>query len=140
MHGYNLVALIFVREINDDLTGLVKTLDKQLDETMRKHKPSTRFGVFVILLTEDARMPQKLKDLAAREGLKQVVLANCNAADLNRYRGRYQLAQEADVTVAVYTGPGYQAKVSANFALKKGGLNKQQAEAIFGAVTRVLPR
>jgi hypothetical protein len=136
VQGYNLVAQIFVREINDELTSLVKKIDSRLDESMSKHKPQQRYGAFVVLFNDDAKMQQKLKDLAAKGGLKQVVLCigNAQAAAKNRVAG------EADVTVAVYTGPQWQAKVSANFALKKGELTSQKAEAIFGAVTGALPR
>jgi hypothetical protein len=134
--GYNLVAQIFVREINDELTSLVKKIDSRLDESMSKHKPQNRYGVFVVLFNDDARMQQKLKDLASKGGLKQVVfcIGNAQAAKKNRIAG------QADVTVAVYNLHQYDIKVTTNFALKKGELTSQKADAIFGTVTGVLPR
>jgi hypothetical protein len=141
VQGYDLVAQIFVREINDDLIGLVRKLDKQIDETARKHKRSDRFGVFVIFLGDDADTRKKLKELAVKQGLKHVVLTSTNATGETRNK----LAREADVTVAVYSGNHEtrwqrQTKVSANFALKKGELSKEKSEAIFEAVTKVLPK
>ena len=82
MRGYDLVALIFAREISADLTSLVKRLDRQLDESMTRRKPQNKLGVFVILLGDDARTRQKLKELAAREGLKQVVLSTTDASSI----------------------------------------------------------
>src|SRR4051794_18683713 len=101
---------------------------------MARHRPQDRYGVFVILLSDDAAARQRLKDLAARAGLKQVVLCTTDA----RGQQRNNLAADADVSVAVYGGQWW--KVSANFALRKGELNRQRADAIFEAVTRVLPK
>src|SRR5258705_405659 len=110
--------MIFVREINDELTGLVKKLDKRLDESMTKHKPQNRYGVFVILLGSDAKQHQKLKDLITKEGPKQVVLCATDATGEQRNK----LAKEAEVTVAVYRDHN---QVSTNFALKKCELDEK---------------
>jgi len=133
VRGYDLVALIFTREITDDLTSLVKTIDKQLDETMTRQKRTDKLGVFVILLTDDGNMQQKLKDLAVKEELKQVVLSTCPSAGPIRYK----IAREADLTVVVYKDKG---TVSANFPLKKQHLDKCTADEIFESVTKVLPK
>lgn len=134
MSGYDLVALIFAREISDDLTGLVKRIDKQLDETMARQKRTAKLGVFVIFCTDDANgMQPKLKELSAKEGLKQVVLCTFAAEGPRRYK----VAKEAAFTVAVYKN---HEDVSANFALKKGALDKDKADAIVKAVTTVLPK
>jgi hypothetical protein len=130
--------LIFAREINDDLTSLVKKLDKQIDETTQKHKRSERFGVFVILHSDDAKMHQKLKDLVANGELKHIVLAAGNA----EAEQRNKLAKEAALTVSVYNGgvePRNRCKVTSNFVLKKG-LTRQNSNAIFEAVFKALPR
>jgi hypothetical protein len=132
--GYELVALIFVREINDHLAGLVKKIDRQLDETMTKQKRTNKLGVFVIVCTTDVNgTQQKLKELSAKEELKQVVLSTFAGDGPHRYR----VAKEAAFTVAVYSN---HEKVSANFAMKKGGLDKDKTDAIFKAVTAVLPK
>jgi len=141
--GYGLVALIFAREIDDDLTGLVKKLDSQLDEATRnlQRQRSDKFGVFVILLTDDADAQKKLGEVAAREGLKHVVLSAYQKlrSQPSATAGpvRYKVAKEADVTVAVYREEDV---VTANFALQKGGLTGKKVEAIQAAVARVLPR
>jgi molybdopterin biosynthesis enzyme MoaB len=132
--GYHLVALIFVHEINDDLTSLVKKIDRRLDESVSKHRPALRPGVFVILSSGDSKMQQKLRELAARGGVKHVVLTIGGSGVR-----KYNVANEAAVSVGVYRGPGLEAKVSANFALRKGELTRKKAEAIFQAVTRAWP-
>src|SRR5262249_37814905 len=119
---------------NDDLTGLVKKIDRQLDETMTKQNRKNKLGVFVIVCTNDVNATQqKLKELATKEALKQVVLSTV-AGD---GPPRYKVAKEAAFTVAVYKE---HSTVSANFALKKDGLDKDKADAIFKAVTAVLPK
>ena len=134
MRGYDLVALIFAREVNDHLTGLVKRIDERLDETMTRQKRANRLGVFVVLCTDDAAMRQKLKELADNGGLKQVVLSTFQNAG---GPPRYKVARDADLTVAVYKDNN---KVSANFALVKGLLDKARADAVFDAVVGVLPK
>jgi hypothetical protein len=132
VRGYDLVAMIFVREIDDELTGLVRKLDECLDESMAKHKPQDRLGVFVILLGNDAKQQQKLKDWVNKDGPKQVVLCT----DVNGEQ-RNKVAKEAAVTVAVYRDHN---QVSANFALKKGELDCQKAGAIYAAIDKVVPK
>lgn len=133
MRGYDLVALIFAREINDDLTSLVKKIDKQLDESMTQKKRTQRFGVFVIVLSDHEGTPKKLQELVKQLDLKQVVLSSHASSGPKRYR----VAAEAETTVAVYRDHN---KVSANFALKKGEMKKEVADRIFDAVVAVLPK
>jgi hypothetical protein len=132
VRGYDLVALIFAREITDDLTGLVKTIDNQLDETMTRQKRTTKLGVFVIVLTDDPKVRQKAMELPAREGLKQVVVST-HASEGPK---RYKVAREADLTVVVWKD---RQTVSANFPLKKGGLDCSISWEILAALNQVLP-
>ncbi len=128
-----MTALIFAREVSGPLTGLVKTIDKQLDEASARKKKAERLGVFVVFCSDDAGMKQKLQDLAASEKLKHVVLCTTKPAGPPRYR----VAREADLTVVVY---GESEDVTANFPLKKGELNEDRTKAIVKALTQVLPR
>ena len=119
--------------MSEPLTGLVKKLDKQLNDTMTAQGRKDRFGVFVILLAGNGPQ-QQLKDLVAKEGLKQVVLSTFQN---NAGPPRYKVAKDAHLTVAVYKNKD---TVSANFVMDKGGLSKKKAEAIIEAVTKVLPQ
>lgn len=133
MGGYELVALIFAREVNDSLTSLVKTIDKQLNDASAGRGGQDKLGVFVILCSDDPTMRQQLEGLLAREGLKQVVLATHDSAGPAKYR----VAREAELTVAIYEN---HSRVAANFAFENGDLEPQSAQAIVQAVTRVLPK
>jgi hypothetical protein len=55
--GYDLVALIFAREVSDPLTSLVKQIDKQLEDRAAGRRGRDRHGVFVIFCNDDAGMP-----------------------------------------------------------------------------------
>src|SRR3954466_12386780 len=108
--------MIFVREINDDLTGLVSKLDKRLAEAAAKHKPQNRYGVYLILRSDDATTQKKFEELVAKGGHKHVVL--CTTDGMGESRNK--LAREAAVTVSVYAD---HQKVSSNVALKSGELD-----------------
>jgi len=132
--GYGLTALIFAREVSGPLTGLVKTIDRQLDETSaRRPKGADRLGVFVIFCNDDPRMSDRLKELAAREGLKHVVLCTHNSAGPRRYN----VARGADLTAVVYDP---NETVTANFPLLKGELDEKKSKAVLQAITQALPR
>ena len=134
MYGYDLVALIFVREISDDWTRVVKTLDRKLDETMTRQKRQDKLGVFVILCTDDDKMQAKMKELTEKEGLKQVVLSTFKGVN---GPPRYRVAREAAYTVAVYKDHH---DVSANFALRKGELDEGWSAKIVAAIAAELPQ
>jgi hypothetical protein len=134
LDGYGLTALIFAREVSGPLTSLVKAIDRQLDETSaRLGKRPDRLGVFVIFCNDDAKMNERLKDLAARERLRHVVLCTHNSAGPRRY----QVAREADLTVVVYDP---NEEVTANFPLRKGVLDEKKGKDILQAITRALPK
>ena len=133
MSGYDLVALIFVHEISDSLTSLVKTIDKRLDAASVGRKDPDRLGVFVVFCNDDPGLNAKLKELTAKEGLKQVVLSTTTPGGPPRYR----VAKEATQTVVIYNDGR---KVAANWALRTGELNANKIDAIAEAISKVLPR
>jgi hypothetical protein len=130
--GYALTALIFVGEGGDPLTGLVKQIDKELDEESARRPGPKRQGVFVVFNSDDAGLKQKLRDLIDKEGLKQVVLC----FGTSEGPAKYEVAEEAGLTVAIYQN----GLVRANFALRKGELTKDRAKEITKALTQVLPK
>src|SRR5260370_847414 len=78
--------MIFAREISDNLTSLVK----KIDEATAENK-SNRMGSFVVFLSNDEGLEQKLKDLATKEGLKHTNLTIDNAAGPRGSAGRLPL-------------------------------------------------
>lgn len=119
--------MIFAREINDNLTGLVKKIDAITTSTGTKTT-----GSFVVFLNDEEGLEKKLEDLAKKEGIKECVLAIDSPAG----PGGYKIAKEADVTVVIYKGR----KVENNFAFKKGELKEGDIEKIVKAYEAILPK
>src|SRR5436190_2061386 len=67
--------MIFAREVSGPLTSLVKKIDAET----AKHK-SDRMGSFVVFLSDDEGLQNKLKDLADKESIKTTVLTIDNPA------------------------------------------------------------
>jgi hypothetical protein len=119
--------MIFAREISDNLTSLVKKIDAET----AKNK-SAKMGSFIVFLSEDEKLQDKLKALASKEGIKNCVFAIDNPAGPNGY----SVAKDADVTVVLYT----KQKVAANHSFRKGQLNTKAIDAIISDVPKILPK
>ena len=134
MQGYDLVALIFAREVSDPLTGLVKTIDKQLTESGARHKTGRKLGVFVVFCSDDPGLQPQLQNLITKEGIKNVVLS----VSRNKSQGppRYRIAREADLTLVIYANRN---KVAANFVLDSDDLTSDRSKEIMTSLMKVLP-
>ena len=126
-NGENPVAMIFAREVNDGLTSLVK----KIDEATEKHS-DCRMGSFVVFCNDDEGLEKKLKALAKKEKLENVVLTIDNPAGPRDYK----IARDADITVVLYT----KHKVKANYAFKKGELTAREIDTIVADVSKILPK
>jgi len=118
--------MIFAREVSDSLTSLVKKIDK----ATAKNK-SARMGSFVVFLSSEEGLEEKLKELAKKEGIDTTVLSIDNPAGP---RG-YDIPKDADVTVVLYN----RRVVKANHAFKKGELKDKDIEAIVKDVSKIVP-
>ncbi len=119
--------MIFAREITGPLTSLVKKIDAATGKNS-----DARMGSFVVFLSDDENMEQKLKDLAKKENLKHTVLSLMpNPAGPSGYN----VNKEADVTVVLYT----KQNVKVNHAYKKGELKEADVEKIVGELPKILP-
>ena len=123
--GNNPVAVVFTREITPGLTSLVKKLDQAATENA-----SARMGAFVVLLTDDEKAEDKLKQLAEKEGLKKVILTVDNPAGPDKYK----IAKDADTTVILYS----RKTVKKNFAYEKGKLTETEADQVAASVKDVV--
>jgi hypothetical protein len=119
--------MIFAREIDGNLTSLVK----KVDAATGKHSDCS-MGSFIVMLSDDEKMEGKLKDLAEKEKLKNVVLTVME--DKAGPRG-YDINPKADVTVVLYTNR----TVKVNHAFKKGELKAKDVDKIVGEVSKILP-
>jgi hypothetical protein len=134
VNGYNLVALIFAREVSDNLTSLVKTIDKQIGESSVRNKAAGKLGVFVIFCSDDPGLQKQLENLIAKQGLKNIVISL--SADKSAGPRRYKIAKEADVTVVVYDKG---ARVVTNYVLDSDDLTANKAKDIVRSLKKVLP-
>ena len=74
--------MIFAREISDNLTSLVKKIDAET----AKNK-SAKMGSFVVFLTADEKISDKLKELGEKEGIKNTILSSMETpAGPEKYR------------------------------------------------------
>lgn len=119
--------MVFAREISDNLTSLVK----KIDACNGKHKDA-KMGSFVVFVGADEEVEKKLKDLAEKESLKNIVLSTMEAES---GPAPYEVAKDADVTVVLYT----KQEVKANYVFKKGELKEKAIDKIVADVKKILP-
>jgi hypothetical protein len=117
---------VFAREVTPGLTGLVKKL-----EAATAAHSDKKFKAVVVLLTTDDKAEAKLKELAEKEKLKNVILAVEGAEG----PGKYNIAKDAEVTVLLYE----KKKVKKNYVFEKGKLTDKEVDAVVGAVKEILP-
>jgi hypothetical protein len=130
VRGYDLVALIFVREVNDPLTSLVKRLDQEIVNAPAG-KNGLKRGVFVIYCNDSPQMGDQLKALVAKENLTRIVLCSTSAEGPKRYA----IAREADTTLVIYSP---KRTVETNLVLKKGELSEAKADVIVKGIGEML--
>ncbi|MBX9677925.1 MAG: hypothetical protein K2X38_04110 [Gemmataceae bacterium] len=116
--------MVFAREASNDLTSLVKKLDSAA-------AANKKLNTFVVFLNDDEKMEGKLKEMAEKEKVKNVVLAIDNPAGPDGY----EINKDADVTVVLYN----KRKVEVNHAYRKGELNTAAIEKIISELPKILP-
>ena len=80
---------------------------------------------FVVLLSDDDKAQDKLKDLAKSEKIEKVMLTVDNPTGPPKLK----IAKDADVTVVLYA----QKKVTKTMAFEKGKLDEKAAEEVAAA-------
>jgi hypothetical protein len=99
------------------------SLVKQVDETVAKNEDK-KMAAFLVVLTEDPdAVEPKLKELAAKQGIKKVPLTIFEGAS---GPGSYKISKDADLTVLMWKG----LKVEANHAFAKGELDDKSVETV----------
>jgi hypothetical protein len=120
-YGGGPVAAVFARGTGDNLTSLVKKLDKASTDK--------KINSFVVFLSDEEKLGDQLKELAEKNNLKKTVLAIDNPAGPQAYK----ISKDADVTVIIYNAR----KVEANHAFKKGELNEKAIEAVISDLSKI---
>ncbi len=118
---------IFTREITDDLTSLVKEIDKKVGENKDQ-----RMAAFVVLLSDDPDADEKkLQELADKHKIKNVPLT---IFDGLAGPPRYKIAKDAAVTVMQWRG----LSVKANAAFAKEKLDKKGIAKVLKDTEKIL--
>jgi hypothetical protein len=108
------------------LTSLVKKIDSA---TVKNS--DARMGSFAVFCSDEEGLEKKLKTLAEKEKLKDIVLTIDNPTGPTAYK----IAKDAEVTVILYT----KGTVKANYAFKKGELKDKDIDSIVGDLSKILP-
>ena len=119
--------MIFARQISNGLTSLVK----KIDAATVQHADCD-MGSFVVFCGDVDDLEKDLKALDKKEKFKSVVLAIDNPSGPQDYN----VAQDAEVTVVLYT----KGKVMANHAFKKGELKSADVEKIVKDIDLIVPK
>jgi hypothetical protein len=112
------------------LTGLVKKIEQRAEPAAAKMPNGRNPGIFIITDSNDNGLEKQLRALAEKESLKRVSL--CIGAPPEAY----DVSKDADITVVVYQ----RGMVVANYALLKGELDDDRADAIVKSISEVLPK
>jgi hypothetical protein len=118
--------MIFAREVSDNLTSLVKQVDKATADNSK-----ARMGSFVVFCNDDEKLEDQLKALAKKEKINKTVLT---IVDKKSGPSGYTIDPKADVTVVLYVNR----TVKANHAFKKGELKDKDIKAILADVPKIL--
>jgi hypothetical protein len=121
------VVAIITRKLTGDLASLVKQVDEKVGANKDKKMAS-----FVVVLSEDpAANEAKLKELAKKEGIKNVPLTTfADSAGPESYK----VSKDAEVTVLLWVG----LKVKANHAFAPGKLDKDGIKAVLDDTAKIL--
>ena len=126
-YGARPVVNIFARELTPEVVSLVKKIDGVVGENGEK-----KMAAFVTLLTNDPDKDEaKLKEIAKKEGLKNVPLT---VFDGIAGPEDYKISEKADVTVMMWVG----SKVKVNHAFAKGELKAANTKAIVADTKEIL--
>jgi hypothetical protein len=119
------VAMVFARDVSKPLADLIKKIDAATGEHQDKS-----MGSFVVFLNDAEDLPNKVKELAEKESIKNTILSIDNPAGPKNYK----VSKDADVTVVLYTN--HTAK--ANFAFRKGDLTDKEIDQIVSDISKIL--
>ena len=121
------MVAIFTRSITDDLTSLVKQIDKLVGENEEK-----QMRAFVVLLSDDPDADEaKLQKLAEKHKIKNVPLT---IFDGLVGPPKYKIAEGAEVTVLMWT----KQTVKVNHAYAKGKLNAAGVKTVVKSTAKIL--
>ena len=124
-NGNNPVAVVFARSADCPMT---QKLIQELDQATAKHS-SCEMGSYVVFLSDEEKLEDKLKEFANKAGLKKIVLS----IDTPTGPAKYKINKDADVTVLLYT----QRETKVNHTFRKGELNEKAIQTIIQDISKI---
>lgn len=126
-YGARPVVNIFAREMTPEVVALVKQIDGVVGKNDEK-----KMAAFVTLLTNDPDKDEaKLKEIAKKEGLKNVPLT---VFDGVAGPEGYKIAEKADLTVTMWV----ESKVKVSHAFGKGEFKSANSKAVVEDTKKIL--
>jgi len=126
-YGAKPVTVIFTREINDEVAGLVQQIDEKVGANKDKN-----MCAFVVLLTDDADAgAKKLSKLAEDKKIKNVPLT---VYDGNAGPEEYKISKDAAVTVMMWN----KMRVQVNHAFASAKVSADDAKKVVGDTSKIL--
>lgn len=126
-YGNRPVVAVFTRTLDDNVTRLIKTIDKQVG----KHK-DRNMAAFVVLLTDDPDAAEpKLVNLAKKNKIENVPLT---VFDGQTGPPAYKIQQGAEVTVLMWN----KSRVKANHGFARGAFGKKDVKAVAAETKKIL--
>ena len=124
-NGADPVAMIFARKLDQPLIKLLAEIDAA---TARHGKQ--QMGSFVVFLSDDARLAERLSKFAEEKSLKQIVLSIDDPAGPDGFK----VSPDADVTVVLYR----EHEVKSNHAFRAGELSEESIDRILADLPRIV--
>jgi hypothetical protein len=124
-NGTSPVAMIFARQLSPALVDLIKKID-----TATAKNRKSRMGSFVVFLSDNEKLPEQLKQLAAKHNIENCILSVDNPAGPQKYN----IAKEADITVVLYENH----TVRANYAFRRGQLTPAAIQQVLADLPKIL--
>jgi len=133
-----IVTAAQVKSTEDDLSAAEKQRD-EAQTALEKYRESRKkealyrdLNAFVVFLSDDVNLPEKLKAGATERGVKHVVLS------VDRPAGPegFHISPDAELTVVLYR----EHEVKANHAFRPGELTDQAVEKVLADLPKVLAR
>lgn len=126
-YGNRPTVAVFTRNIDENVTNLIKDIDKQVGDNSSKN-----MAAFVVLLTDDPDAAEtKLKELAKKNQIKNVPLT---IFDGQTGPPSYKIQKDADTTVLMWN----KSQLKSNHGFAKGKLGQSEVKTVSTETKKIL--
>jgi hypothetical protein len=126
-HGNFPTAMIFARDVGDELGALVR----RLDALSQERYGDCLFGGYVLFCNDAPGLHDRIRGFGRQQGLRKIDLA----VDMPAGPERYHINPDADVTVILTRLQ----RAQFTYAFRKGELTPAASDQIMADVAKILP-